>query len=96
MGHRPRLLDNGPVGRISTAGHALGRAIRERREAAGISQEETAHRASITVRHYQKIEYGETDPGLDVLLRVAKGLDTTLQSLLDRADELRAPRNRKR
>lgn len=61
-----------------------------------ISQEEAAHRASITVRHYQKIEYGETDPGLDVLLRVAKALETTLQTLLDRSEELRAPRPRKR
>lgn len=61
-----------------------------------ISQEEAAHRASITVRHYQKIEYGETDPGLDVLLRVAKALGTTLQTLLDGADELRSGRARKR
>lgn len=84
------------MGKVSTA-QSLGRAIRERREdAVRISQEEAAHRAAITVRHYQKIEYGETDPGLDVLLRVAKGLGTTLQLLLDRADELRSGRPRKR
>lgn len=85
------------MGRASKSALALGRAIRERREnTEGISQEEAAHRASITVRHYQKIEYGETDPGLGVLLRVAKGLSTTLQALLDRADELKASRPRKR
>lgn len=61
-----------------------------------ISQEEAAHRASVTVRHYQKVEYGDTDPGLDVLLRIAKGLDTTLQDLLDRAEDLHTRSTRKR
>lgn len=85
------------MGKTSRQAQLLGRAIRERREEAmRISQEEAAHRASITVRHYQKIEYGETDPGLDVLLRVAKALGTTLQVLLDQADELRSGRPRKR
>lgn len=97
VGYCPSLYDNRGVGSASTTAQALGRAIRERREVTvGISQEEAAHRAAVTVRHYQKIEYGETDPGLDLLLRVAKALETTLQALLDRADELRATRPRKR
>lgn len=59
-----------------------------------ISQEEAAHRAAVTVRHYQRIEHGNTDAGLDVLLRVAKALGTTLQALMDRADALRTHRPR--
>jgi transcriptional regulator with XRE-family HTH domain len=85
------------VGRSAGFGRWLGLAIREQREeVVDISQEEAAHRASVTVRHYQKLEYGDTDPGLDVLMRVAKALETTLQRLLDRAEELRSSSHRKR
>ena len=73
----------------------LGRALREHREQRlHISQEEAAHRGGITVRHLQKIEYGETDPHLELMMRLAAGLDTKLQRLLDRAEELQRSRRR--
>lgn len=73
---------------------ALAQAIRERRESLGAksTQEEIAHRARISVRHYQKLENGLTNPKLDTLLEVARSLKTNLQTLLDRADELASKR----
>ena len=50
------------------------------------TQEAIAHEAGVSLRHYQKIEAGLGDPRLSTLLRVAAALDTTLQSLLDKAD----------
>ena len=69
---------------------ALGAAIRERRESlrAPATQEEIAHRAHLTVRTFQKVELGQTDPRLGTVLAIAKALRTNLQTLLDRADEL--------
>ncbi len=34
--------------------------LREAREAAGMTQEATAARLGVTLRHYQRLEYGES------------------------------------
>jgi transcriptional regulator with XRE-family HTH domain len=71
---------------------SLGEAIRERRESlrANATQEDVAHRARLTVRTFQKVELGQTDPRLGTLLAIAKALRINLQSLLDRAEELQS------
>ena len=49
------------------------------------SQEAVAHDASISLRHYQKIEKAVGDPKLTTLLDIARALGTTLKSLLEDA-----------
>ena len=60
----------------------LGAAVRRRREAAGLSQEAAAHGAGISVRHYQKIEGGTTNPAYLTLLAVAAALHAAPEDLV--------------
>lgn len=64
----------------------LARTIRALREAAGFSQEGFAAAIQVHRTYMGKLERGETDPGLDVLDRVARGLGTTLSDLLRGAE----------
>lgn len=75
---------------------ALPLAIKERRQSLGstVTQEDIAFKAHISVRHFQKLESGSANPELATLLDVARALQTNLQSLLDRADELASKRGR--
>jgi len=59
-----------------------------------MTQEDVAFKAHVSVRHYQKLESGGVNPRLDTLLAVAKALQTNVQSLLDRAEELAGKRGR--
>jgi transcriptional regulator with XRE-family HTH domain len=74
----------------------LGSALRERRESFGhrLTMETVARKARLTVRHLQKLEQGNGNPKLETLLAVAKALRTNVQSLLDRAEEMRKARRR--
>lgn len=74
----------------------LALAVKERRQSLGsnVTQEDIAIKAHISVRHFQKLESGSANPELATLLAVAKALQTNLQSLLDRADELASKRGR--
>lgn len=49
-------------------------ALREARQAAGLSQAELAARVGITQQHYSLIEIGRRTPALDVALRIASVL----------------------
>ena len=53
---------------------ALGRRIRELREASGLSQEELAERARLHWVYVSGVERGVRSPGLDVIGRIAIGL----------------------
>ena len=66
---------------------ALGDAIRERRTQRDLTQEDVAHAAGISLRHYQKLEGGSINPRLQTLLDLAAALDTRVQRLLDQMDE---------
>lgn len=48
-----------------------------------ISQEELALRSNISEKTIGEIERGETNPKLDTLLMIAKGLNTSLKDLFD-------------
>ena len=62
----------------------LGHTIRCLRQEGGLSQEQVAHSAGITVYTYGSIERGRTprghdiNPTLDTLLRIANALNTPL------------------
>lgn len=60
----------------------LGEAVRSRREAAGESQEAVAFAAGVSVRHFQKIEGGQTNPATLTLLAIADALKVRLADLL--------------
>jgi transcriptional regulator with XRE-family HTH domain len=60
-----------------------------------MTQEDVAHEAGLSVRHYQKIEAGTGDPKISTLIAIAGALGTKLQTLLDRADDLQGQRRRR-
>lgn len=57
---------------------ALGRRIKELRRRLGITQEELADRAGMHWSYLSDLERGEQTPTLDMLNRLAHGLDVTL------------------
>lgn len=55
-----------------------------------LSQEEMAHRAGITLRHYQRLEGGNENPTLTSLYRLADALNIEADTLL--VEARKAPR----
>jgi len=53
------------------------------REAAGLSQEELAHRASVHVTYLSGVENGRRNPTVLVVGRLALALDTAAARLFD-------------
>lgn len=56
-------------------------AIRVARVKLKMTQVDTAAKAGLTYRHYQRIEYWEVIPNAIIALRIAKTLDTTVEDL---------------
>ncbi|HVW17003.1 MAG TPA: helix-turn-helix transcriptional regulator [Solirubrobacteraceae bacterium] len=67
---------------------ALGRAIREARDARGISQEDLASASGLHRTYVGGIERGERNPAYANLLRIARALGLRASALLSRAEEL--------
>ena len=61
---------------------ALASRIKELRDQKGISQEELAHRAGLSRTGMGFLETGKRWPRLDTLIKVADGLNITLDELL--------------
>ena len=59
----------------------LGRNIWQKRKALGLTQAETAERAGLHPRHYQKIEAGESNVSLSSIVGIAYALETTVAAL---------------
>lgn len=72
---RPRTRDAGPA-------IAIGEAIRQRREAAGLSQVELALACSISVRSLTHYETGTRTPPLDTAAALAKVLGCKVDAFL--------------
>lgn len=66
----------------------LGRVVRRRREALGISQEELADRCRLHRTYISEIERGLKAASLRALLPLAKALRTSPHVLLREAEEL--------
>jgi transcriptional regulator with XRE-family HTH domain len=66
----------------------VGRAIRARREATGLSQEAFGDRIGLNRAYYGDIERGTRNVTVRNLERVAKGLGTTLGAIFAEADAL--------
>ena len=61
---------------------ALAIRIKELRDQKGISQEELAHRAGLSRTGMGFVETGKRWPRLDTLMKVAQGLNITVDELL--------------
>ena len=64
----------------------FGRVLRERRLAAGFSQEELAHAAGVHRTYIGLLERGLRNPSIDVSHALAQALDTKLSSLVRQAE----------
>lgn len=60
----------------------LGERIRERRSERGFTQEDLAARANVSAVYLSRVEQGNTDVGLDVMVRIAAALDVPIASLI--------------
>jgi transcriptional regulator with XRE-family HTH domain len=67
---------------------ALGAAIRTLRVQATLDDQGLADRAEVDLRLLQELESGQRDPTWGDLRRIARGLDTPLENLLELADTL--------
>jgi transcriptional regulator with XRE-family HTH domain len=61
---------------------AVGRKIRELREAAKLTQEDLAHEARISTSTLSRIERGNYQPRLDTLGKLAQALKVPVAELL--------------
>lgn len=65
----------------------LGRAVRQLREARGISQEKVARRAGLHLTWINRVENGRTNPTWGSMKRVAFALEVPLGELATLAEE---------
>src|SRR4051812_26042253 len=56
--------------------------LRDRREAAGLTQTALARRAYLTLTYVGRLEAAGAAPGIDTVFRLAEALDTTVHELL--------------
>ena len=62
---------------------AVGKRIREIREAKKLSQEDLANEADIPLSQVGRIERGEINPTISSLFTISQALETELKNLLD-------------
>ena len=72
----------------SPAHLALGRSVREFRDALGLSQEELAHRSGLHRNYIGGIERGELNPSFASLLQLTEALEIRFSLLIARFEEL--------
>lgn len=65
---------------------ALGRAVRQLRKGAGLTQEELAERAQVRVERLRQIEAGTVDAQWGTVRRLAYALETDLADLFRLAE----------
>lgn len=60
----------------------VGRNVRVKRQALGLTQEQVAHDAEMTLRHLGSIERGKQNPSLATLVKISKVLGCSPRDLL--------------
>lgn len=65
---------------------ALGQAIQQARKARGLTQEAFAEIAGIDRSHFGRIERGENEIAFLLLIKIAKGLGTSIEDLAKSAE----------
>ena len=82
----PRINTGRPLGSRSfepRSAAVFGRVLRESRLAKGMSQEALAHQAELERAHIGRMERGENQPTLWVVLKLAEGLGIKPGVLVD-------------
>lgn len=64
----------------------VSKAIQERREEIGLSQEEVAHRAGLHRTYISDIERGARNPSLKTLARLSEALEVSTSNLIRRGE----------
>ena len=62
----------------------IGKRIRARRHALGMSQEALAERADLHYTYIGQIERGEKNASIETMLKLCAALDTTLEKLFEK------------
>ena len=62
----------------------IGKRIRARRHALGMSQEALAERAGLHYTYIGQIERGEKNASIETMLKLCAALDTTLEKLFEK------------
>ena len=70
--------------RVRERRNTFGEAVRERRLAAGMTQEELAERAGVDRKSISRMETGAYSPSLDRVWRVADALQISLADFFER------------
>lgn len=69
------------------AAAVFGEVIRAERVRQAIAQDQFALMANVDRSYYGKLERGERQPSLALILRIAKGLGISASSLLDQVEK---------
>ncbi|MBN8868025.1 MAG: helix-turn-helix transcriptional regulator [Solirubrobacterales bacterium] len=64
---------------------ALGQVLAQRRDWAGLSQDDVARAAGMSMNHYGRVERGESGVTVALLIAIARALHTTAAELLAEA-----------
>ena len=64
-----------------------GKRMRDRRRGLGVTQAQLAETAGTAQARISQIENGESEPSIDVLMRLARALGVTTDYLLGRVDD---------
>lgn len=68
---------------------ALAKAVVEARRRAGMTQEDVAFEAGISVRHYQSLESGDLNPSYLILLAISRAMRQPLSKLITNVEVVR-------
>jgi transcriptional regulator with XRE-family HTH domain len=68
--------------------HALGLAVKRRRQELGLTQEQLANDTDLHQRWISNVETGKRNPSYASLRRLAAGLDLAASELLARAEQI--------
>ena len=74
------------MGRSGNSQPALGMALRELREEKTLSQENLAHRASVTARVVREVEKGRGNPTWATVVAVLEALGVSLAELAEKME----------
>ena len=78
------------------AAKAFGEVVRSLREGQGLAQDQFALQANVDRSYYGKLERGERQPSLGLLLRIAKSLGVPGASLVEQTEARLRPHRKSR
>lgn len=70
--------------RIDAAARAVGKRVKELREAAGMTQDELGQKAKLSAKFISQVETGQANPSIGVVARLSAGLGMALPAFFSR------------